>query len=189
MLKSLFCFILLTFFCCLPEKSDNYIGVIKFVQIENQEPVVKIYNLDGSLWKRFLFSDNFHNEEINPFKIWPENSLLLFYVLKEEEDYYVVVVNQKNLIKKISKKSENLIFQTWDQHILKEVSSVEFDSKDNPIMTKNDSRSTKLKFNPQSFYYPVEIKDDWLLISDDVTKGWIKWKDKNGNLLISLVYD
>jgi hypothetical protein len=46
-----------------------------------------------------------------------------------------------------------------------------------------------LKFNPQSFYYPVEIKDDWLLISDDVTKGWIKWKDKNGNLLISLVYD
>lgn len=90
----------------------------------------------------------------------------------------------------IQKRSDKVIFQTWEKHILS-VFSVGFDYNANPLLSSYNNKTETLAYVKDEFYFPNEIIGDWLQVKwgDDKkwSYGWIRWKE-NGRLLIELYY-
>lgn len=176
-----------------PEHIDSvnvYIGIVKLKE-DYQKGNLEIFNSDSSLWKSFEFSDSFSNILIKPYQLKPEYNLLVFSCVGEIGSYYSVVVNElQHEIKYIKKSDSFFIFETWENLIM-DVFSIDFNYKKNPLRILPSETSNKIKrYDNESFYYPVKIKDDWLLIKDDSNKeGWIKWKNNKGELIITLYFD
>ncbi|KIA94497.1 hypothetical protein OA93_20435 [Flavobacterium sp. KMS] len=172
------------------DKEDNY-GLLVLKNSYNKKNLIKIYNRDNSIWKSFKFDDFFSDIEIMPYAIKPENNLLVFKTLKKEKGFYEIVVNEsdENLIKFIKISDSNFEYQTLAEHILTVV-FVNFDDKTNPLYEEPNIRSKQLLFNKDEDYYPIKIKDDWLMIEDSNNKNyWIRWRDSKGKLIIELLYD
>lgn len=149
-----------------------------------------LYNFDHSKWKSFNFNDNFNDDEIDPYAIKPENTILVFKYLGKENGFYKVLVNEnKNLIKYIKESDPNFKYQTIAEHILT-VFSVEFSEKENPLRLEPNIQSKAQLSNQNSFYYPIKIDQNWLMVEDDNNNFfWIKWCDEKGNLILNLFYD
>ncbi|CAM3057018.1 hypothetical protein DRF59_17335 [Chryseobacterium flavum] len=173
----------------IQKKNDDGGFVILKNTYDHKIPVV-LYNSNHSQWKSFSFNDNFNDEDIIPYAIKPDNTLLVFKNLGKENGYYKVLVNEdKNTIKYIKESDPNFKYQTIEEHILT-VFSVEFNEKENPLRLEPDAKSKTLPLNKDSFYYPVKINGNWLMVEDDNNKKfWIKWRDEKGNLIIDLYYD
>jgi hypothetical protein len=172
------------------DKEDNY-GLLVLKDSYNKKNLIKIYNRDNSIWKSFKFDDFFSDIEIMPYAIKPENNLLVFKTLKKEKGFYDIVVNEsdENLIKFIKISDSNFEYQTLAEHILTVV-FVNFDDKTNPLYEEPNIQSKQLLFNQDEDYYPIKIKDDWLMIEDSNNKNyWIRWRDSKGRLIIELLYD
>lgn len=169
-------------------KNDNGFLVLK--NTYDQKKVLVVYNLDKSKWKSFKFNDNFNDNDIVPFAIKPENVLLVFKCLGKENGFYKIIVNDdKNTEKYIQQSDANFKYQTIEQQILS-VFSVDFNEKNNPLKSEPNDTSKKFSKNKDSFYYPVKITGNWLLVEDDNKENfWIKWLDDKGNIIIELFYD
>lgn len=121
------------------EKSEiPYTGFIVLKNTYNQQNELTIYNLDQSKWKSFYFDDKFKYDDIDPYAIKPENTLLVFKCLGKENEFYKVIVNEnKNTIKYIKESNSNFKFETIEVHILT-VFSVDFNEKENPLRLAPD---------------------------------------------------
>jgi hypothetical protein len=204
-------FLALSFLSCNGEKSNNLtinttsnqIKVVEEKKLEtpntgfvvlkntyNQKNILTLYNSDKSKWKAFYFNDQFKIDDIDPYTIKPENILLVFKCLGKENGFYKVVVNEnKKTIKYIKESDSNFKFQTVEEHILT-VFSVDFNEKDNPLRSTPDDKSQQTQKNKNSFYYPIKVSGDWLMVEDDNKQNfWIKWRDKEGKLILELYYD
>lgn len=203
-------FITLTILSCSGEKPNNHLtidnklnlnktikesetsnsGFIVLKNTYNQKNILTIYNSDKSKWKSFYFNEKFKIDDIDPYAIKPENFRLIFKCLGKENGFYKVVVNEnKNTIKYIKESDSNFNFQTVEQHLLT-VFSVDFNEKENPLRSAPDNKSQEFKKNTNSFYYPIKTNGDWLMVEDDNKQNfWIKWKNKEGALILDLYYD
>lgn len=166
---------------------------VAFVSLKDnydRKSKLNIYNEDNSLWKSFNYDDNFDDENISAYAMDPETALLVFRNLGSDGGLYKVLVNEEmNLAKYVRVSDSNFETQTLAQHVLS-VFAVDFDMKTNPLRRKPDENSSAIHKNPDSFYFPKEINDDWLLVEDENSSPfWIKWRDSSGQLLIELFYD
>ncbi|MBP2615886.1 hypothetical protein [Chryseobacterium jejuense] len=164
-----------------------------FVVLKNtyqQKDFIQLYNEDYSIWKSFQMTDTFHDDNIIPYSMKPENTLLVFKFLGKENGLYKVLVNEdKNTIKYIKVSDSNFVYQTAGEHILT-VFSVDFNEKENPLRTAPDSKALSQPLDKDSFYYPVKIEGSWLMVKDDHDHNfWIKWCDEKGHLILDLYYD
>ncbi|POR23463.1 hypothetical protein BWK57_01420, partial [Flavobacterium columnare] len=125
------------------------------------------------------------------FYLESENLDLVFSCLGKKEGFYEIILDEENGIKKlISVLDTNFKLETIQEHIVNSIFSVEFDSKTNPLHISPSEKSKTSKYDNNQFYYPVRIKDNWLMIKDDNNKNhWIKWRDNNGIILITWNYD
>lgn len=170
---------------------ENTLGVLVFQSIK--KPGFEIYNENGTLWKQLDIADFSSNskDSILPFALSPDNFLLVFKCRNIVNDNYEIIVNEELGLKKYIKKNDkNFIFETWEKHILAAF-SVEFNSQTNPIYSEPSIVSNIIAKDNDEFYYPVQVKDDWLKIkwgeNDNLNYGWIKWRSEN-KILIELFY-
>lgn len=172
------------------ESPENNVDGVVVLREDYPKGMLKIYNADGSVWKSFQITDGFQNENLSPLALKPENSLLVFRCIGKKDGMYAVVVDEnKSIIKYISQSETSFNYESWEKHILK-VFSIDFDYKKNPIRQNPSEKSTILLYNKEEFYHPVKVQKEWLMIKDDnEKKGWIKWKDAKGDLIITLYYD
>lgn len=164
-----------------------------FVILKNtyrQKDFISIYNKDHSLWKSFQMNDTFRDEEIIPYTMKPENTLLIFTSLGKENGFYKVLVNEnKNTIKYIKESDPNFIYQTLAEHVAT-VFAVDFNEKENPLRKEPEDHAQSVPSDKDSFYYPVKTKGNWLMVQDDNEQSfWIKWCDEQGHLILELYYD
>lgn len=152
-----------------------------------------IYNDGLSLWKKVKFSPELTDSfGIGPYVFNYDNYKLVFRCVEKKGDYYRIVINEKEgIVKLISSQEKNLMFQTWEQHLLS-VYAVEFNPKKNPLRKDADSIAATIPYDKEQTYMPEKIKRDWLLVKwgeeQRPKRGWIKWKDGAGNLLVEIFY-
>ncbi|WP_259017205.1 hypothetical protein [Emticicia fluvialis] len=154
------------------------------------EELIELYNADGSIWKSFKFDDDFADKDLRPFSIKTENSVLVFRCVGRKGEYYEVVVNEnKKDVKYIKADVKYFNYETWQEHIVK-LFSVDFDQKTNPIRKEPKKNTGIIPYDAEQFYHPIEIRGNWLKISDDKDKtGWIQWMDDKDNLLLQFYYE
>jgi len=152
--------------------------------------LLQFYNESGDVWKSFEVSDTFVDNAIKPFAQKVENNVLVFRCVGVKGDFYKIIVNEgKKVAKYLRGSSPYFNYETWPEHILK-VFSVDFDDRKNPLRMQPSSESSRITFNADQFYHPIEIKGEWLKVRDDDDKeGWVKWRGKDGALIIHLYYD
>lgn len=165
-------------------------GFITLKRTYNPAAVITLYNVDGSIWKTIKLNDTYNDTAINPTAIKPENRLLVFKCLGTEKEFYKVIADESaNLAKYIKQSDPNFMYETTQAHILT-VFSVEFNEHNNPLRLFPTEQAKAVQINKNSFYYPIEIQDNWLKVEDDEGQQfWIKWSDKRGNLILNLYYD
>ena len=205
-------FLVLSILSCSGEKSNNSItldnkvdqnkvvkekkletlttGFIVLQKAYNQKDELIIYNLDQSRWKSFYFNDKFKDDNMDPYAIKPENTLLVFKCIGKENGFYKIIINEnKNTVKYIKESDSNFKFQTPEVHILT-VFSVDFNEKENPLRITPDDKSQQFSKNKNSFYYPIKTNGDWLMVEDDNKENfWIRWRNNEGKLILELYYD
>ena len=155
-------------------------------------------NNDGSIWHKFSFyyddSDgkyDFENEKFKPYSFNPDYfNLSLFVVNKNENSYSVIANHETGLIKEIDNDNKALKFQTLEEYFIKNIYSINFDNKNNPIRKSYNSGEI-ISLSENKEFYPVEIKVHWMKIkwkSDQGwQEGWIEWRDDKC-LLIDVFY-
>ena len=192
MMKNFSTLLFIIFFLCSckGQKKKDENGFITLKNSYDHKVPIVLYNSNHSKWKSFIFNDKFNNSDVIPYAIKPENTLLVFKYLGKENGFYTVLVNEdKKIIKYIKQTDPNFKYQSIEEHILT-VFSVEFNEKENPLRLEPDIKSQSQPLNKNSFYYPVKIKGNWLMIEDDNDKKfWIKWCDEERNLILNLYYD
>lgn len=151
----------------------------------------KIYKEDMSLWKAVRFSPSLVSADVKPYMFNYDNYLLIFKCVGKTNDHFKIVVNESaHALKLISANEKNLIFHTWEQHILNDVFSVDFNLTQNPLREKPQGKSVSKPGDKNHIYHPTKIEGDWLKVKDDEDKeGWIKWRDEKGCLMVNLFYD
>lgn len=164
-----------------------------FVVLKNtyqQKDWLKLYNEDHSEWKSFQMTDTFNDDDIYPNMIKPDYTLLVFKFLGKENGFYKVLVNEdENTIKYIKESDPQFLYRTVEEHILS-VFSVGFNEKENPLRTAPDNKASSQPLDDDSFYYPIKITGNWLMVQDDHDQNfWIKWCDEKGRLILELYYD
>ena len=126
----------------------------------------------------------------NPYYLKGENRDLVFRCIGEDDKFFFVICDEiRNIEKYIQKKDTKFEHETTEKHILS-VFSIGFDSITNPLLYDSNEYSKKGLYDKNQFYYPVKIKMNWLLVRDDNDiEYWIKWKNKDGKVIIELFYD
>lgn len=173
------------------------IGVILIKWEVGLDFKIPIWNKDKTFWKE-LSKDNLLNPQILPFALDIEKHLLIFRCIEEDESFYKIIVNERNEDEKyINKKLVKAQFETWQNHILSNVFSVEFDIENNPLFGKIDDNNSKIMLIKSIYggytFQPVECEKGWLKVKweDDYgneNEGWVKWQE-NGKLLLDFYYE
>ena len=155
-----------------------------------EDAPISIYNQDGRRWRRFSFTDEFHDDSLRPYAIKPESIVLVLRGVRMSDDRYAVIVNEKRQLQKFVKRGDtNFVFQPWAEHILT-LFAVGFNPSANPIRQGPSEGSGTITFQKKMFYHPVKCQGQWLMIKDDKGKtGWIHWKDEKGELIITPFYE
>lgn len=155
-----------------------------------EDAPISLYNDDGSRWRKFSFTDEFHDDSIRPYAIKPESIVLVLRGVRMSADRYAVIVNEKRQLQKFVKRGDtNFVFQPWPEHILT-LFAVGFNPSANPIRQSPSEGSGTITFQKEMFYHPVKCQGQWLMIKDDKGKtGWIRWKDEKGELIIMPFYE
>lgn len=152
---------------------NGSIGIITKNKSYNFGDTIKIY--DANLMIKSVF-------------IWTDECQVFFFPCIDKTHKYYKVILDNDEIGYIPKNSKQVIFRTWKDHIIKDVSFVKFDGLANPIMKKPNKKSEILDYNNEEFYQPIKIRGDWLEIKFGDNKcGWIKWRN-NCNLIIEFFY-
>lgn len=107
-------------------------------------------------------------------------------VIGERDRYYVTTIQDQTVM--FEQTDTSLTFQTWEEHIVHSVSGIGFNPKNNPIRQEASEMATLVPYIHDSFYHPVRIKGEWLLLRKfDKEYGWIKWR-RGDHLLIDILY-
>lgn len=171
-------------------------GIILLDEKNYSNEFINFYHDDLSIWKKIKI-ENFVSSDIIPFSYSAEKRIIVFRCMNIGENYYEVVVNEKSNNKKyILKDPSRIKFKEWENYILDDVFSVDFDLNSNPIRILPSINSDTKFISPSMYggyiFQPVTVKNEWLQIkweSDDgeFEEGWIKWRDQ-GELLIVPFY-
>lgn len=150
------------------------LGVVSSTEEFNYGDTQAIYNTDGKLLEKIIKND--------------EKVMFSEPCLAKDSLIYIVAYNNKRVI---VKKSGDLKFQTWEEHLIKDVLSVDFNPETNPLHRQPNQNSKEIPYTYDELYEPVKIKDNWLRVrwrnNDNWKYGWIKWK-KNDILVIDFLY-
>ncbi len=151
-----------------------------------------VNNSDSTLWRNVDFSSNMINKyDVSPYAFNYDNYVLVFRCIEVSDSFYRVIINEeKNVEKLIPKQQRNLVFETWEQHIVNRAAAVDFSPKKNPLKSDTSGKAKTIIPHKDAFFHPVKISGDWLLVKDDEgALGWIKWKNNAGEFLIDIFYD
>lgn len=151
-----------------------------------------VYNTDTTVWKKITYSTDMVTKcQIAPYMFNYDDYLMIFRCKTISGNFYKVIIDEhKKTEKLISMRQKYLIFEGWPQHILKHVFAVDFSPKTNPLKSDTTNSAKQLPYKKDQYYQPIEIKGYWLQIKDENgKKGWIKWRNSKGKLLITNYYD
>jgi hypothetical protein len=170
---------------------------------EKSKDFIHFYNEEGSLWYEFTFyyedkdgKFEYENSEFRVFAFHPDYHVLALKLVSEDSNRYQVIVNEETgLIKYVKKTDKNLKFETLEEYVLS-MFAVGFNEKENPIIEspKGKTKKTITYKKDNVFFFPIEIKGEWLKIKWDIKDnpnkyvsdfGWIRWRNKD-KLLIEL---
>lgn len=172
-----------------PNDRLDSINVVALKEDYSKGPIM-FYNIDDTPWKTIEITDDFSDSAIAPYALKPEDRILVFRVIGRKNNAYSIVVNEeRNIIKYLKPNIAYFNYETWQQHIIKAF-SVDFSPRKNHLKAAPLDTARSLPFDKEQFYHPVEIRGDWLKVKDDNNNvGWIKWRNRKGELLIQIFYE
>ncbi len=153
-----------------------------------------ILNADGSTWKEITFNDEFADTALAPYACKAENWLLMFRCTAVEHDKYKVIVNEDAGEQKYIRINDyNFVMKTWEENITEAV-FVDFNATKNPLRADKSDAAKVINVPPNDdgvFFRPEKVEGDWLHVqtNDEKYEGWIKWKNKDGKIIIDIFYD
>lgn len=124
---------------------------------------------------------------------FPLYGIIIFDSMPINENYYKV--NYDNTYGYISDNTDKLRFLKWDQFLLSNI--LIRTSKENPVRNLKSDQGHILDYNLEDTYMVANIvEDDWVYVTifegeeieKTVGKGWLKWRDANNVLLITILY-
>ena len=109
------------------------------------------------------------------------------FIASDEQYYQIKLEDERTGY--IPKKSEYVVFQTWEEYVLDRL--VGFDPKTNPLRKEPSEDSDTLYYEKDEFYISRQIKGEWIQVEwgsyGKWNYGWVKWKN-DGRLIIELYY-
>lgn len=186
------------------------IGLIVLSDRHDVEDHIRIYNPDGSLWLKIIFTGDegwitdtresaYGTNGFKPIILDGDNGALVLKCAGQDKTRYEVFVDEEIGLKKYVKKDDKTFkFQTWEEYALG-MFSIGFDEKTNPIREtpKGTEKTNVPEPLKETFFRPVEIKGEWMKIEWDkkpaagskaqTDSGWIKWRDSE-NLVVELFH-
>lgn len=170
---------------------NKNIGFVGITDEIDKKPLIKILNLNQTLFKSISLQNISKKVEFEPYAYHPDNYLLWFRCISKNKKFYTIIINEKTKLEKlINISDENVAFSTWEELILHSF-SVDFDYHNNPIKKEISDSSEIILYDEDAFYHAIKISGDWLKIKwengKDWSYGYIKWK-QNNKLLIELFF-
>lgn len=165
-------------------KADN--SFLKLSQPEYWIPFF-ILNEDGTIWKKIALHDTYHDNEFEPYSLIPEYNRVKLRIVGKVNDMYKVIVNEEKMTYKFVKVSDkNFIFQDMD-HFIIDTAFIEFDPETNLLYSKADTLSTKVKYDSEANYIPIEVKKEWMKLQniENNKYGWIRWKNTSNEVIVN----
>ena len=129
---------------------------------------IKILNKDASLYKKIKFNE--------------EYIISSFYCYGIKNNLYMIKIDNK---KKFISSNNLSSFKTWNDFLLNDIFSINFNTNENPI---RDKKTNKIILNQKSNNYKITVlKINGYLMKIKYTdynkeksiEGWIKWRDEN----------
>jgi hypothetical protein len=141
---------------------ENSIGVIVMSENCNFGDTIKLLNHEGNVQHSIVFED--------------EKNIIDFRCIDTTNNYYIIrTVTNDTLL--IDRKSDKVIFQTWEEHLLNYVSSITFDIKTNPLRKEPSENSEQIILDENIsdiYFFPSRIKGEWLEVKwyKDTIEGY-----------------
>lgn len=124
---------------------------------------------------------------------FPLHSIIIFDAMPLNEKYYRV--NYDSTYGYIPDNPDKLKYLSWEQFLLSNILIGTI--KNNPVRKEKTVQSLILDFNPDDVYMIIkDVDGDWIYVdifqTEEIEKtigsGWLKWRDANNNLLITIYY-
>jgi hypothetical protein len=195
-------------------RRDSMAGSIGVIVYDKEGPrrnedkeIIRLFNNDGSLWYEFSFSEDNAlsylkrpNADFAPFRFDPDVFILALKCVGSDANRYEVIVNEESGLRKFVKRNDPvLIFQRWEEHVVR-WGTVEFYASTNPPRSKPDVSADIIRVPslPKDYvirFRPEKIEGDWLRFSWNLSEsganyqnkdefGWVRWRDKENNLIV-----
>ena len=188
---------LLTLFYSSLSAQERTIGVVTIDKYVEGDSLV-FYSNEENEWLKF---DPFYREDessfsmpsnFQPLAFHPDYFLLVLRVKQIEDDFATVITNEsQNSYSMVNLTSKTLKYLEWEV-FFESIYAVDL-SNENNVYRKPES-DLKINFDQNAYieFKPIKVLDDWLEINwtneNETHTGWVKWRDKEDNLLIDLHY-
>jgi len=196
-MNKLLSLLFLTFFSPSLFAQERTIGVVTLDQYEKGDSLV-FYNDDETAWLKF---DPYYREDessfsmpsnFQPLAFHPDNFLLVLRAQEIVNGFATVIIDEsQNGYSVVNLASKTLKYVEWAD-FMSSVYAVGL-SKENEIYEKPESES-KIDYVQIEHieFKPIKVSNDWLQINwtheDKTHSGWVKWRDKEDNLLVDFFY-
>lgn len=180
------------------------IGIVTLERYERSDSLTFL-NEDGSVWLSF---DPYYRENessfsvpdgFGPMSFHPDYFTLALRCVSVKDSLAAVVIDeQTGTIKYADVGSQTLEFQTWEDH-LTGLFAIGLRDRTPPARAEPDSTAEIVDVYSSMDYRlkPAEVRGDWLRVEiqpahgseeEDARSGWIRWRDDQDQLLITLFY-
>ena len=144
------------------------------------------FEIEGNISALFSVSDNRLKEDydFSPRVFFTEYHIIHFEVMNKDGTFYEVLVNpDKGVTKRLSLKSSQFNYFSWEEYLKRLYLS--YDPNSNPLRKFPDGQSEIVYKYNDYFFKVIEVKGDWVKIkcSSDCKlcdkgdlAGWVKWK-------------
>lgn len=169
----------------LEYQNDQLLGNlgVGLVQQQNTEQQTVLYKD-----KEFLTKLSTETINVIPIFYKPDYGITYYVCLENDDNYYKILLNTSDTA--FIKKTPEYTFYDWSNFVKKSTWIESKDLKKYPLRQSINGKEIKLKNIDDSEIEVVEVKDDWLKVTDFTLNltYWLQWRDSNQLLVyISLL--
>lgn len=178
------------------EKSNKEVNFIKlkdsivndldfFNNLDNLGIGLLKVNISDSLIvinKDKVFIENFYAPTITPVFFKPDYGIFYLICTSKEKEYFEIQIRKGKTAKLI--KTKNIKFLKWETFLLNTTGVSSLDWKKNPLRRIINNESKTIDVNEDDEFKVIEVKREWIKISNEGEKvGWLKWRKENQLLI------
>lgn len=133
--------------------------------------------------------------ELNPERHKLDYSLFDLAVVNRRNGWLEVVVGEQKNETLWLKENKSVQFKDWLQDMKEAFSVGRIKSTVNPLRAEPDANAKEVSFSGRDCFEVEQMKGDWIKVTlqdrcKDASKqsvsGWIRWRDENGCLLVTI---